>query len=112
MKRRTLVNIILGMHFEAGLLLWILTAKGKIVKQSFCLSSLEAYLSKAEIFREKKELTLAILNYSQAIKCRPKDADLYFKRGEMYEKTNRVLAIDDYSKVSFMTPPAPIDRFL
>ncbi|XP_021058189.1 tetratricopeptide repeat protein 6 isoform X1 [Mus pahari] len=58
----------------------------------------EAYLSKAEIFREKKDITLAILNYSQAIKCRPKDADLYFKRGEMYEKTNKVLAIDDYSK--------------
>ncbi|XP_017170681.1 tetratricopeptide repeat protein 6 isoform X9 [Mus musculus] len=57
----------------------------------------EAYLSKAEIFREK-DITLAILNYSQAIKCRPKDADLYFKRGEMYEKTNKVLAIDDYSK--------------
>ncbi|XP_029340827.1 tetratricopeptide repeat protein 6 isoform X2 [Mus caroli] len=58
----------------------------------------EAYLSKAEIFREKKDVTLAILNYSQAIKCRPKDADLYFKRGEMYETTNKVLAIDDYSK--------------
>ena len=77
----TIVNIILGMHFEAGLLLWILTAKEKIVKQSFYLSSLEAYLSKAEIFREKKEITLAILNYSQAIKCRPKDSDLYFKMG-------------------------------
>nr|XP_048271664.1 tetratricopeptide repeat protein 6 isoform X1 [Myodes glareolus]XP_048271666.1 tetratricopeptide repeat protein 6 isoform X1 [Myodes glareolus] len=64
----------------------------------------EAYLSKAEIFREKKELTLAILNYSQAIKCRPKDADLYFKRGEMYEKTNKVLAIDDYSKCIYYDP--------
>uniref|UniRef100_A0A8C2LFU4 Tetratricopeptide repeat domain 6 n=1 Tax=Cricetulus griseus TaxID=10029 RepID=A0A8C2LFU4_CRIGR len=58
----------------------------------------EAYMSKAEIFREKNDLTLAILNYSQAIKCRPKDADLYFKRGEMYELTNKLLAIDDFSK--------------
>uniref|UniRef100_A0A8C8TIZ2 Tetratricopeptide repeat domain 6 n=1 Tax=Peromyscus maniculatus bairdii TaxID=230844 RepID=A0A8C8TIZ2_PERMB len=64
----------------------------------------EAYLSKAEIFREKKDYTLAILNYSQAIKCRPKDADLYFKRGELYEKTNSVLAIDDYSKCIFFDP--------
>ncbi|XP_075803800.1 tetratricopeptide repeat protein 6 isoform X1 [Microtus pennsylvanicus] len=64
----------------------------------------EAYLSKAEIFREKKEITLAILNYSQAIKCRPKDSDLYFKRGEMYEKTNRMLAIDDYSKCIYYNP--------
>ncbi|KAL1790377.1 tetratricopeptide repeat protein 6, partial [Sigmodon hispidus] len=63
----------------------------------------EAYLSKAEIFREK-DITLAILNYSQAIKCRPKDADLYFKRGEMYEKTNKVLAIDDYSKCILYDP--------
>uniref|UniRef100_A0A8C6W6P1 Tetratricopeptide repeat domain 6 n=1 Tax=Nannospalax galili TaxID=1026970 RepID=A0A8C6W6P1_NANGA len=62
----------------------------------------EVYVSKAEIFREKKDFTLAILNYSQAIKCRPTDADLYFRRGEMYERTNRVLAIDDYSKVSFI----------
>ncbi|XP_059135977.1 tetratricopeptide repeat protein 6 isoform X2 [Peromyscus eremicus] len=64
----------------------------------------EAYLSKAEIFREKKDYTLAILNYSQAIKCRPRDADLYFKRGELYEKTNSVLAIDDYSKCIFYDP--------
>ncbi|XP_031212107.1 tetratricopeptide repeat protein 6 isoform X2 [Mastomys coucha] len=64
----------------------------------------EAYLSKAEIFREKNDITLAILNYSQAIKCRPKDANLYFKRGEMYEKTNKVLAIDDYSKCIFYNP--------
>ncbi|XP_028638363.1 tetratricopeptide repeat protein 6 isoform X1 [Grammomys surdaster] len=64
----------------------------------------EAYLSKAEIFREKKDITLAILNYSQAIKCRPKDANLYFKRGEMYEKTNKVLAIDDYSKCIYYNP--------
>lgn len=67
-------------------------------------------MSKAEIFREK-DITLAILNYSQAIKCRPKDADLYFKRGEMYEKTNKVLAIDDYSKVSFVMLSAPTYRF-
>ncbi|XP_040598979.1 tetratricopeptide repeat protein 6 [Mesocricetus auratus] len=64
----------------------------------------EAYLSKAEIFREKKDITLAILNYSQAIKCRPKDADLYFKRGELYETTNRVLAIDDFSKCILYDP--------
>lgn len=82
-----------------------------IVKWSLCLFFIEAYLSKAEIFREKNDITLAILNYSQAIKCRPKDASLYFKRGEMYEKTNKVLAIDDYSKVSFPMPSAPIYRF-
>lgn len=69
-------------------------------------------MSKAEIFREKNDLTLAILNYSQAIKCRPKDADLYFKRGEMYELTNKLLAIDDFSKVSFMTACVPVLPFI
>uniref|UniRef100_A0A8C5KL03 Tetratricopeptide repeat domain 6 n=1 Tax=Jaculus jaculus TaxID=51337 RepID=A0A8C5KL03_JACJA len=64
----------------------------------------EAYLSKAEIFREKKDFMLAILNYTQAIKCRPTDADIYFRRGEMYEKTNRVLAMDDYAKCIFYSP--------
>lgn len=75
-----------------------------IVKWSLCLFFIEAYLSKAEIFREKNDITLAILNYSQAIKCRPKDASLYFKRGEMYEKTNKVLAIDDFSKCIYYDP--------
>ncbi|XP_008063780.2 uncharacterized protein LOC103268029, partial [Carlito syrichta] len=64
----------------------------------------EAYLSKAEIFRERKEITLAILNYSQAIKCKPIDADIYFRRGEMNEIANKVLAIDDFSKCIFYDP--------
>lgn len=46
---------------------------------------------------------LAILNYTQAIKCKPMDADTYFRRGEMCETANRVLAIDDFSKVSCFT---------
>ncbi|XP_054431974.1 tetratricopeptide repeat protein 6 [Pteronotus mesoamericanus] len=64
----------------------------------------EAYLSKAEIFRKKRDITLAILNYTQAIKCKPTEADVYFRRGEMYEITNRVLAIDDFSKCIFYDP--------
>ncbi|XP_053451894.1 tetratricopeptide repeat protein 6 [Nycticebus coucang] len=64
----------------------------------------EAYLSKAEIFKGKKNITMAILNYSQAIKCRPTDADIYFRRAEMYEIENRILAIDDYSKCIYYDP--------
>ncbi|XP_012411057.2 tetratricopeptide repeat protein 6 [Trichechus manatus latirostris] len=64
----------------------------------------EAYLSKAEIFREKNDITLAILNYTQAIKCKPTVADMYFRRGEMYEISNQVLAIDDFSKCIFYDP--------
>uniref|UniRef100_A0A8I3N3Y4 Tetratricopeptide repeat domain 6 n=4 Tax=Canis lupus familiaris TaxID=9615 RepID=A0A8I3N3Y4_CANLF len=64
----------------------------------------EAYLSKAEIFRRRKDITLAILNYTQAIKCKPMEADIYFRRGEMYEIANKVLAIDDFSKCIFYDP--------
>nr|XP_044621462.1 tetratricopeptide repeat protein 6 isoform X1 [Equus asinus] len=63
-----------------------------------------AYLSKAEIFRRKEDITLAILNYTQAIKCKPMDADMYFRRGEMHEIANKVLAIDDFSKCIFYDP--------
>ncbi|XP_038612853.1 LOW QUALITY PROTEIN: tetratricopeptide repeat protein 6 [Tachyglossus aculeatus] len=64
----------------------------------------EVYLSKAEIFRNKGDITLAILNYTQALKCKPTDDNIYFKRGEMYEKGNKVLSIDDYSKCIFYNP--------
>ncbi|KAM5175941.1 tetratricopeptide repeat protein 6 [Callospermophilus lateralis] len=64
----------------------------------------EAYLSKAEIFKNKENTALAIVNYTLAIKCRPTEADSYFRRGEMHEKANRVLAIDDYSKCIFYDP--------
>ncbi|XP_077625369.1 tetratricopeptide repeat protein 6 [Crocuta crocuta] len=64
----------------------------------------EAYLSKAEIFRGRQDVTLAILNYTQAIKCKPTDADIYFRRGEMYEIANKILAIDDFSKCIFYDP--------
>lgn len=64
----------------------------------------EAYLSRAEIFRRRNNIMLAILNYTQAIKCKPMDADTYFRRGEMCETANRVLAIDDFSKCIFYDP--------
>ncbi|XP_055989878.1 tetratricopeptide repeat protein 6 [Sorex fumeus] len=64
----------------------------------------EAYLSKAEIFKARNDITLAILNYTQAIKCKPTDADAYFRRGELYEMENKILAIDDFSKCIFYDP--------
>ncbi|XP_060031436.1 tetratricopeptide repeat protein 6 isoform X2 [Erinaceus europaeus] len=64
----------------------------------------EVYLSKAEIFKGKNDTTLAIINYSLAIKCKPTDADMYFRRGEMYELENKVLAMDDFSKCIFYDP--------
>ncbi|XP_028935362.1 tetratricopeptide repeat protein 6 isoform X2 [Ornithorhynchus anatinus] len=62
------------------------------------------YLSKAEIFRNKGDITLAIMNYTQALKCKPTDDNIYFKRGEVYEKENKILSMDDYSKCIFYNP--------
>ncbi|XP_076983019.1 tetratricopeptide repeat protein 6 isoform X3 [Tamandua tetradactyla] len=64
----------------------------------------EVYLSKAEIFKKKGDISLAILNYTKAIKCMPTNADIYFRRGEMNEILNKVLAIDDFSKCIFYDP--------
>uniref|UniRef100_A0A7N4UX02 Tetratricopeptide repeat domain 6 n=1 Tax=Sarcophilus harrisii TaxID=9305 RepID=A0A7N4UX02_SARHA len=59
----------------------------------------DVYLSKAEIFRKKGNFTLTLLNYTQAIKCRPTDDDIYFKRAEMLGIENKLLAMGDYSKI-------------
>ncbi|XP_027703248.1 tetratricopeptide repeat protein 6 [Vombatus ursinus] len=64
----------------------------------------DVYLSKAEIFRKRGNFTLALLNYSQAIKCRPTDDDIYFKRAEILYVGNKLLAIDDYSKCIYFNP--------
>ncbi|XP_078005306.1 tetratricopeptide repeat protein 6 [Phascolarctos cinereus] len=64
----------------------------------------DVYLSKAEIFRKRGNFTLALLNYTQAIKCRPTDDDIYFKRAEILYVGNKLLAIDDYSKCIYFNP--------
>uniref|UniRef100_A0A5F8GNR0 Tetratricopeptide repeat domain 6 n=1 Tax=Monodelphis domestica TaxID=13616 RepID=A0A5F8GNR0_MONDO len=64
----------------------------------------DVYLSKAEIFKKRGNQTLALLNYTQAIKCRPKDDDIYFKRAEMLLAGNKLLAIDDYSRCISLNP--------
>ncbi|XP_072485861.1 tetratricopeptide repeat protein 6 isoform X3 [Notamacropus eugenii] len=64
----------------------------------------DVYLSKAEIFNKRGNNTLALLNYSQAIKCRPTDDDIYFKRAQILDVGNKFLAIDDYSKCIYFNP--------
>ncbi|XP_048456382.1 uncharacterized protein ttc6 [Rhincodon typus] len=64
----------------------------------------DAYTSKGDIYREKGDITLAIINYSQGLKCRPDD-DIYFKRAEMYEKNNDLLlAMEDYFMAFSLNP--------
>lgn len=60
-------------------------------------------MSKAEIYRSKGDITMSIVNYTRAIKARPEDDEAYFRRAQMFEKSNeKSLAIDDYAKVSML----------
>lgn len=45
-----------------------------------------AYRARAEIFRRLGDATMAAINYTQAIRLNPDDAEAYFRRAEMYEK--------------------------
>ncbi|XP_072423984.1 uncharacterized protein ttc6 [Chiloscyllium punctatum] len=64
----------------------------------------DAYTSKGDIYRNKGDITMAIINYSQGLKCRS-DADIYFKRAEMYEKNNDLLlAMEDYFMAFSLNP--------
>ncbi|XP_067848274.1 uncharacterized protein ttc6 [Heptranchias perlo] len=64
----------------------------------------DAYTSKADIYRNKGDITMAIINYSQGLKCRPDD-DVYFRRAEMYEENNDLLmAMEDYRMAYTLNP--------
>ncbi|KAL3878456.1 hypothetical protein ACJMK2_030805 [Sinanodonta woodiana] len=64
-----------------------------------------AYRSMAEIYRRQGDITMAIVNYTQAIKLNPKDHEAYFQRAEMYEKRgDMLLALEDYGKATKIMP--------
>lgn len=63
----------------------------------------DAFMSRAEIYKQRGETALAAFSYTQAIKVKPDDAEIYFKRAKMYEKMGKILlAMEDYTKVSPM----------
>ncbi|XP_041070110.1 uncharacterized protein ttc6 [Carcharodon carcharias] len=71
----------------------------------------DAYTSKGDIYKKKGDITMAIINYSQGLKCRP-DSDVYFKRAEMFEKKNDLLmAMEDYF-MAFTLNPRRIDAMM
>ena len=47
------------------------------------------FFYRAEIFRQRGDVTMAIMNYSQTIKLDRNDHEAYYKRAEMYEKVRR-----------------------
>ena len=53
------------------------------------LSLFLLFFYRAEIFRQRGDVTMAIMNYSQTIKLDRNDHEAYYKRAEMYEKVRR-----------------------
>ncbi len=48
------------------------------------------HFCRAQIYRESGDVTMAIVNFTQAIKLDPEDYEAYYQRAEMYEKVSRV----------------------
>ena len=50
------------------------------------LKTMYWFVNRAEIYRKVDDITMAIINYTQAIKVNPQDHEAYFRRAQMYEK--------------------------
>jgi tetratricopeptide (TPR) repeat protein len=60
---------------------------------------------RAEIYKKQDDITMAIVNYTQAIKLNPRDHEAYFARAECYEKRgDMLLALEDYSACTKIKP--------
>lgn len=57
-------------------------------------------MSRAQIYRKQGNNHLAMINYTLALRYRPTDPEIYYKRGEIHEEEGElILAMEDYSKV-------------
>lgn len=57
------------------------------------------------MYAERNDTSLAIVNYSQAIKYNPNDYQTYFKRAKMYEARGDFrMAMDDYLTTTKLNP--------
>ncbi|XP_033743076.1 uncharacterized protein LOC117329299 isoform X6 [Pecten maximus] len=64
-----------------------------------------SYRSMAEIYRKQGEITMAVINYTQAVKLNPLDHEAYYQRALMYEKRgDMLLALEDLSKAKKIMP--------
>ncbi|CAG5115742.1 unnamed protein product, partial [Candidula unifasciata] len=64
-----------------------------------------AHRSMAEINKQQNDTTMAIFNYSSAIKVNPSDHEAYFQRAQMYEQRgDMLLAMEDYAKAMKIMP--------
>ncbi|ESP04789.1 hypothetical protein LOTGIDRAFT_109285, partial [Lottia gigantea] len=60
---------------------------------------------RAEIYRKQGDVTMAIVNFTQAIKFNPTDHEAYFQRAQMYEQRGEMLlALEDYTTCKRIMP--------
>ena len=48
---------------------------------------------RAEIYKQQGDSTMAIINYSQAIKLNPDDAEVYYNRAALFKEVTGILPI-------------------
>ena len=51
------------------------------------------YLNRAEIYKRQGDVTMAIINYSSAIKYNPVDHEAYYQRAQMYEQVRQIVLV-------------------
>ena len=56
---------------------------------------------RAEIYRRQGDVTMAIVNYTQAIKLKPTDHNAYYQRAEMYEMVSVCFPRHDFNLFHF-----------
>lgn len=70
-------------------------------------SRAEAYLHRAEAYRDKEEVDRAIADYDQYLRLKPDDADAFLARGDLYEGKDQLeRAIQDYDRAIRVKPAA------
>jgi Tfp pilus assembly protein PilF len=50
-----------------------------------------ANIFRAEIYKQEGDSTMAIINYSQAIKLEPEDANIHYRRASLFEEVHLIL---------------------
>lgn len=80
---------------------WIIGENSQNTCLFFYFVCIDAYLSRADIYKKQGDNSLALINYTLAMRSRPTDDEIYYKRAEVYEEEgDSARAIEDYSKVS------------
>ena len=72
----------------------------------------EAHLALGDIYEEQKEYDKAIASYGETIQRNPKNANAFFKRGKLLDRTYDYLkACEDYKRVIDLAPHLKVEVY-